>query len=70
MSEEPFILAIGSKSKWGIWAKTVTTKQDRNPNSGIIAYGDEKLTEINEMYLTESNTVAYMTAPEIKITAT
>ena len=136
--EQNPILAIGSKAKEGIWARTVTTKQDRNPNSGIIAYGDEKLTEINthyrnltarecfllmgfdeekynhlmdsnfkvrsnrnmlnqakliqlagnsivvqvlehifaqineinEMYLTESNTLAYMVAPEIKITAT
>ena len=135
--EQNPILAIGSKAKVGIWARTVTTKQDRNPNSGIIAYGDEKLTEINthyrnltarecfmlmgfdeekynhlidsnfkvrsnrnmlnqakliqlagnsivvqvlehifaqineinEIYLTESNTVAYMAAPEIKITA-
>lgn len=28
-----------------------------------------QINEINEIYLTESNTVAYMAAPEIKITA-
>lgn len=48
--EQNPILAIGSKAKEGIWARTVTTKQDRNPNSGIITYGDEKLTEINTHY--------------------
>lgn len=34
----------------GAYARTVTTKQDRNPNSGIIKYDDEKLTEINKKY--------------------
>ncbi|AMB97389.1 DNA (cytosine-5-)-methyltransferase [Aerococcus urinaeequi] len=48
--EQNPILAIGSRAKSGIWARTVTTKQDRNPNSGIVAYGDEKLTDVNHNY--------------------
>ena len=33
-----------------MWAKTVTTKQDRHPNSGLVAYGDLKLTDTNTKY--------------------
>ncbi|MFS1007287.1 MULTISPECIES: DNA (cytosine-5-)-methyltransferase [Enterococcus] len=44
------ILAHGNHANDGMWAKTVTTKQDRHPNSGLVAYGDLKLTDTNTKY--------------------
>ena len=48
--EQNPILATGLETKLGVWARTVTTKQDRNPNSGIVAYGSEKLVDFNHYY--------------------
>lgn len=48
--ENNVILAEGSQVKPFEYARTITTKQDRNPNSGIIAYGDEKLVPNNKYY--------------------
>lgn len=47
---ENLILAEGNQVFENISARTVTTKQDRNPNSGVIAYGSAVLTEKNPKY--------------------
>lgn len=44
------ILASGNKVNEHSYARTVTTKQDRHPNSGIIEYSGEILTESNVNY--------------------
>lgn len=44
------ILAEGNQVFENLSARTVTTKQDRNPNSGVIAYGSATLTEKNPKY--------------------
>lgn len=44
------ILAVDDQVKEGVTARTVTTKQDRNPNSGIIAFNNTKLVEWNSYY--------------------
>lgn len=43
-------LAIDKKANNSLFAKTITTKQDRHPNSGIIRYSKEVLTNINTKY--------------------
>lgn len=48
--EKNQILAHGNHANDGMWAKTVTTKQDRHPNSGLVAYDDLKLTFANTKY--------------------
>ncbi len=49
--ENNVILANGSKLNMNQFAKTITTKQDRHPNSGIIGYDtDTYLTERNKYY--------------------
>lgn len=47
--EENPILAKGMNIEM-TYARTVTTKQDRNPNSGLVAYTDEILDEKNPRY--------------------
>ena len=47
---ENLILAEGNQVFENLSARTVTTKQDRNPNSGVIAYGSAVLTEKNPKY--------------------
>lgn len=47
---ENVILAEGNQVFENLSARTVTTKQDRNPNSGVIAYGSTILTEKNPKY--------------------
>ena len=47
---ENLILADGNQVFENLSARTVTTKQDRNPNSGVIAYGSAVLTEKNPKY--------------------
>ena len=47
---ENLILAEGNQVFENLSARTVTTKQDRNPNSGVIAYGSAFLTEKNPKY--------------------
>jgi DNA (cytosine-5-)-methyltransferase len=47
---ENLILAEGNQVYENLSARTVTTKQDRNPNSGVIAYGSAVLTEKNPKY--------------------
>lgn len=47
---ENLILAEGNQVFENLSARTVTTKQDRNPNSGVIAYGSAALTEKNPKY--------------------
>lgn len=44
------ILASGTKVSKGEFARTVTTKQDRHPNSGIVGYGGQILKETNPNY--------------------
>lgn len=44
------VLATGNVPDNTKVARTVTTKQDRHPNSGIIEYGDTPLTKINTKY--------------------
>ncbi|MEC6749231.1 DNA (cytosine-5-)-methyltransferase [Marinilactibacillus sp. XAAS-LB27] len=39
--ENNIVLATGTKANESMIARTITTKQDRNPNSGIIAYSKE-----------------------------
>lgn len=49
--EENPILAIGKKSVKNMVAKTITTKQDRHPNSGVVAYDSGTiLTSSNILY--------------------
>ncbi|EAE3409278.1 TPA: DNA (cytosine-5-)-methyltransferase [Listeria monocytogenes] len=48
--ENNVILASGVKAYNDLYARTVTTKQDRHPNSGIIEYADEILTKNNVNY--------------------
>lgn len=48
--ENNIILATDSKANDGMYARTVTTKQDRHPNSGLIEYKDFILTESNTRY--------------------
>ncbi|WP_204254060.1 DNA (cytosine-5-)-methyltransferase [Mammaliicoccus sciuri] len=48
--ENNVVLAIDDKPIQNIWARTVTTKQDRHPNSGIIRYDKCVLTDINKEY--------------------
>ncbi|MCK1253088.1 DNA (cytosine-5-)-methyltransferase [Streptococcus uberis] len=49
--EENPILAIGKKSVKNMVAKTITTKQDRHPNSGVVAYDSRTiLTSSNILY--------------------
>lgn len=43
-------LAIDNKVREGGYARTITTKQDRNPNSGIITFNKSFLTEKNRYY--------------------
>lgn len=43
-------LAKDDKALENIWARTITTKQDRHPNSGIILYDKCVLTSINKNY--------------------
>ena len=47
---ENLILAEGNHVFENLSARTVTTKQDRNPNSGVIASGSAVLTEKNPTY--------------------
>lgn len=47
---ENLILAEGDQVFENLSARTVTTKQDRNPNSGVIAYGSAVLTKKNPIY--------------------
>lgn len=44
------ILATDSKVNEKLYAGTLTTKQDRHPNAGIIEYSKQILTETNEKY--------------------
>lgn len=44
------ILAIDDVPQNGIFARTITTKQDRNPNSGIIEYKNNSLVDWNTHY--------------------
>lgn len=44
------ILAVGSQPQNQMVASTVTTKQDRDPNSGIVDYGNKPLTAVNTHY--------------------
>lgn len=44
------ILAIGQLPIDSTFARTITTKQDRHPNSGIIRYDKEILTDTNAYY--------------------
>jgi len=44
------ILAVDDKAKENVYARTITTKQDRNPNSGIIAYNKIELVNHNKKY--------------------
>nr|WP_263314755.1 DNA (cytosine-5-)-methyltransferase [Mammaliicoccus sp. Marseille-Q6498] len=44
------VLAKDSEPIKNIWARTVTTKQDRHPNSGIIVYEKDPLTPFNKKY--------------------
>lgn len=39
------VLAVDDEVKEGVIARTITTKQDRNPNSGIIVYDKKELIE-------------------------
>lgn len=49
--EQNIILAEGDKVFNNLYAKTVTTKQDRHPNSGLVAYSAEGiLTDKNKKY--------------------
>lgn len=48
--ENNIILATDDKPNNLMYARTVTTKQDRHPNSGIIEYKHKALTEINSKY--------------------
>lgn len=48
--ENNVILASGNVANEFEYARTVTTKQDRHPNSGIIEYKDEILTKYNTNY--------------------
>ncbi|TDL98702.1 DNA (cytosine-5-)-methyltransferase [Macrococcus brunensis] len=48
--ENNVILAVDRKVEPNQYARTITTKQDRNPNSGIIKYEDEVLTPMNINY--------------------
>ncbi len=49
--EQNIILAEGDKVFNNLYAKTVTTKQDRHPNSGLVAYSAEViLTDKNKKY--------------------
>lgn len=43
-------LAVDRTANKNDYARTVTTKQDRNPNSGIIQFDKEILTHINKYY--------------------
>lgn len=48
--ENNVILATDNVAKSNEYARTITTKQDRNPNSGVIEYQNEFLTDINKKY--------------------
>lgn len=48
--ENNVTLAIDDISNLNEYARTITTKQDRHPNSGIIKYDKVILTDINEKY--------------------
>ena len=48
--EQNLVLATGSVIDETLTARTVTTKQDRHPNSGIVAYGNEIITPKNGHY--------------------
>lgn len=48
--ENNVILASDNKAYDNLYARTITTKQDRHPNSGIIEYNELVLTEINTKY--------------------
>lgn len=48
--ENNVVLAVDRTVKEHEYARTITTKQDRNPNSGIIEYKNEILTTINKYY--------------------
>ncbi|MEK5183799.1 DNA (cytosine-5-)-methyltransferase [Solibacillus sp. FSL W7-1324] len=48
--ENNVILAAGNAANEAEHARTVTTKQDRHPNSGIIEYKNEVLTTVNTKY--------------------
>ncbi|WP_413367303.1 DNA (cytosine-5-)-methyltransferase [Lysinibacillus sp. 3P01SB] len=48
--ENNIILATDREANNQIHARTITTKQDRHPNSGIIEYRNEVLTDINNKY--------------------
>lgn len=48
--ENNVILASGNVASEYEYARTVTTKQDRHPNSGIIEYKNEVLTNVNTKY--------------------
>lgn len=48
--EQNLVLATGSIIDETLTARTVTTKQDRHPNSGIVAYGNEIITPKNGHY--------------------
>src|SRR5699024_10983053 len=44
------ISAVDGKVNDQIYARTITTKQDRNPNSGIVAFNDITLRKSNITY--------------------
>lgn len=48
--ENNIILATDNIANNKEHARTITTKQDRHPNSGIIAYKNEELTSVNKKY--------------------
>ncbi|MEB8068154.1 DNA (cytosine-5-)-methyltransferase [Mammaliicoccus fleurettii] len=48
--ENNVVLAKDDKPLENKWARTITTKQDRHPNSGIIVYDKCVLTPINKKY--------------------
>ena len=43
-------MAIDDKPQKNVFARTVTTKQDRDPNSGIVEYRNIKFTPWNKHY--------------------
>lgn len=58
--ENNVVLAVGNEVKPNAYARTITTKQDRNPNSGIIEYKDSFLTEINKHYRNLTSREAFL----------
>lgn len=48
--ENNVVLATDHTPKDNVYARTITTKQDRHPNSGIVEYKETYLTEANKKY--------------------